>query len=144
MATTVISYPIPAYQNLPIHAEYYAPSQFFISTVILGWTTIIQTTIDMNYLIGQEVRLIIPPQFGCRQLNGLAGFVLSIPAPNQVELSINSTKNVDPFTASSATTQPQILAIGDINNGQVSTNGPQILTFIPGSFINIGPNNNPH
>jgi len=90
-------------------------------------------------MIGQQIRLIIPPQFGCRQLNNLTGYVKNIPNPNQVVVSIDSSKNVDAFTNSSATTQPQILAIGDINYGQTSTNGPQLLTYIPGSFINVSP-----
>ena len=136
---TVISYPIPVYQNLPINAQNYNPSQFFISAIALGVTTTITTTINLNYMIGQQIRLIIPPQFGCRQLNNLTGYVKNIPNPNQVVVSIDSSKNVDAFTNSSATTQPQILAIGDINYGQTSTNGPQLLTYIPGSFINVSP-----
>jgi hypothetical protein len=109
-----------------------------ISAIILALTTIVTTSADMNYVIGQECRLIIPPTFGCRQLNGLTGIVISIPSSNQVELNIDSSKNVDAFILSSATTQAQILAIGDINNGVISTNGANIpLLAPPGSFINI-------
>jgi len=137
----VISYPIPIYQNLPIHAEYYQPSRFVISNVTLGTTTTITTSEDHNYVIGQECRLIIPPSFGCRQLNEKKGFVISIPSSTQVVLDINSSVNVDPYFASSATTVAQILAIGDINQGQVNIHGQtQQLTYIPGSFTNISPN----
>jgi len=137
---TVISYPIPANQNEPIHAEYYLPTQFFISAITLGLTTIVTTTVNLNYVIGQEIRLIIPPTFGCRQLNGQTGFVISIPQTNQVEVSIDSSKNVDAFIASTATTQAQILAIGTINTGATNTQGDvNNTTFIPGSFINISP-----
>jgi hypothetical protein len=137
---TVISYPIPAYQNMPIQAGYYQPSQFFISAITLGQTTIITTTINLNYVIGQEIRLIIPPTFGCRQLNGQTGFVISTPAANQVTVNIDSSNNVDAFILSSATTQAQIVAIGDINTGVTSTNGPNIpVVSTPGAFINISP-----
>ena len=143
---TVISYPIPAYSNLPINAQYYQPSQFFISAVTLGTSTTVTTTVNNNYVIGQLVRLIIPPSFGCRQLNGATGYVLSIPNPNQVVLSINSSQNVDAFQSSPAITQPQILAIGDINTGVTSSTGRSIPTTnyntntgIPGAFINISP-----
>lgn len=137
---TVISYPIPPYQNVPITANYYQPSQFFISSITLGVTTIVTTTVDLNYEIGQECRLIIPPTFGCRQLNGVTGIVISLPNTDQVELNINSSENVDAFILSSATTQAQILAIGDINNGVTSTNGPNIpIVAPPGAFINISP-----
>lgn len=138
--TGVVSYPIPAYANVPIHAEFYQPSRFVISGVSLGYTTTVTTTLDHNYVIGQECRLIIPASFGCWQLNERKGFVLSIPATNQVVLDINSTRNIDPYFASTAQTAvAQILAIGDVNEGQINANGPlNTLTYIPGSFINIG------
>ncbi len=137
MASPIVG-PIPPYSNPPIEPQFYQPSRFVISNVTLGQTTVVTTTLDMNYVIGQLVRLIIPSSFGCRQLNEQQGFVIAIPALNQVELSIDSSVNVDPYIASSATTQAQILAIGDINSGIISSNGRSVnSTNIPGSFINI-------
>lgn len=136
---TVISYPVPAYSNVPIHAEYYQPSRFVISAITLGQTTTVTTTQDHNYVIGQLVRLIIPPTFGCRQLNESQGFVISIPSVTQVVVAINSVGD-DLFTSSLATTKAQILAIGDVNSGQINTNGRNSnLTYINGSFLNISP-----
>ncbi len=138
----VISYPIPAYQNLPIESQFYQPSRFVISDVALGATTTITTTTDVNYVIGQQVRLLIPPSFGCYQLNESQGYVLSLPAPDEVEISIDSSQNVDPYIASSSTTcVAQILPIGDLNFGAINATGRvNTGTFIPGSFINISPN----
>lgn len=104
------------------------------------------TFLDMNYVVGQEIRLLIPPTFGCRQLNGLTGIILSILA-NQVTVSIDSSQNVDEYIASSDLVQSaQIVAIGDVNNGQISSTGEVILpnggntnTQVPGAFINISP-----
>lgn len=138
---TVRSPPIPAYQNLPIEPQFYQPSQFFISNIVLGWTTIITTTTNHNYVIGQECRLIIPTVFGCYQLNQQLGYVLSIPSSNEVELSINSTKS-DSFIASSITfpSVAQIIAVGDINMGATNSQGRiNNITYIPGSFIDISP-----
>jgi hypothetical protein len=144
---TVISYPIPPYSNVPIQPQFYQPSRFVISGVSFGNSTTITTSANVNYVIGQQVRLLIPPSFGCIQLNESQGYVLSIPAPNQVVLSIDSSKNVDPFIASSSKIeQAQILAIGDINSGFISSTGRSVpitngntQTQIPGSFINISP-----
>ena len=134
----VISYPIPPYQNLPIEPQDYQPSRFVISDVTLGVTTTVTTTLDNNYVVGQLVRLIIPETFGCRQLNESQGYVLSIPAADEVVVSIDSSQGVDPYVASTATTPAQILAIGDVNTGIISSTGPNIpTTNIPGSFINI-------
>ncbi len=136
---TVISYPIPAYQNLPIEPQFYQPRMYFIEDINLGSQTTVTTTENHDYVIGQLVRLLIPPQFGCRQLNGQTGYVISIPAENQVVLDIYSVGG-DPFQSSDAVNQPQILAIGDTNSGQINTSGRSpTLTYVPGSFINISP-----
>lgn len=132
--------PIPAYQNVPINPQYYKPSQFFISDVTLGPTTLVTTTANVNYILGNLCRLIIPQSFGCRELNEMIGLVIGLPAPNQVELAIDSSQNVSAFIASSAKTQPQILAIGDLNSGAINATGLQNqTTYIPGSFIDISP-----
>jgi hypothetical protein len=135
---TVISYPIPAYSNLPIDADFYQPSRFVISNITRGQTTTVTTTQDTNYVIGQLIRFIIPPSYGIRQLNEQEGYVIAIPSSNQVTVNIDSTQ-MDAFINSSATTKAQILAIGDINSGPVNTGRTNNTTFISGSFINISP-----
>lgn len=139
MINTVLSPPIPPYQNVPIEPQYYIPSRFFISAITLGPTTIVTTTANMNYVIGNQVRLLIPPTFGSRGLNQRTGFVISIPSPTQVELDIFS-RDLDPFILSTVPTQAQIVAIGDCNTGPINAFGrTNQITFIPGSFINISP-----
>ena len=134
-----ITGPIPAYSNPPIQPQFYEPSRFQISAITLGATTTVTTTITHNYVVGQQVRLIIPPTFGTRQLNEQTAFVISIPASNQVVLDL-FTVGLDPFIASSAPTKAQILAIGDINSGIISNTGRVLSsTNIPGSFINVSP-----
>lgn len=136
--STVITGPVPPYSNLPIESQNFQPSRFVISEITLGQTTTITTTENVNYVIGQICRLIIPPTFGCTQLNELQGYVINIPNANQVTLSINSSVNVDPYISSSATTLPQILASGDINSGALNANGiNSTLTYVPGAFINV-------
>lgn len=135
---SVLSPPVPAYQNLPINTSFYKPSRFVISAITLGSTTTVTTTAANNYVVGQQVRLIIPPPFGCRQLNGKEGYVISIPTSTQVILDIYSSGG-DAYIASSSTVESaQILAIGDINSGQINSSGRiQNGTYIPGSFQDI-------
>ncbi len=213
---TVLSYPIPAYQNLPIRADYYQPSRFVITAITRGNTTTITTSVAHNYVIGQNVRLIIPKDYGSFQLNETQGYVISIPSTTQVVVMIDSTNsdafipspyvstitnaiqtnpvvlttnnnfliggyvritgvggmtelndnsyqivagnstsisigvNGAGFTAYTSggtvtltnhqNTQPQILAIGNNNSGQINSSGrSQNITYIPGSFINVSP-----
>jgi len=136
--------PIALYNNVPIQSQYYIPSQFFISAITLGQTTTITTTKNHNYVMGQECRLLIPQTNGTIQLNQMTGFVQSIPNPNQVVLNIVS-QTFTPFNSTTYPLQPQIVAIGDVNTGDINNpintiNGIiQTGTFIPGSFINISP-----
>lgn len=131
--------PIAPESNPPINPQYYLPSVFFISTVTLGQSTTVTTTQNHNFVVTQLCRLLIPPYSGCRQLNEVTGYVMSIPAPNQVVLDINSSRNVDPFTSSIAPTQPQIVPVGDVNTGPSNTSRSNQQTYISGSFINISP-----
>lgn len=132
--------PIAPYNNVPIHVDYYSPQRFEISAISLGQTTTVTTTADTDYVVAQIVRLIIPPSFGSRQLNEQIGYVLSLPSSTQVEIAIDSSQDVDAFVLSSATTRPQILAVGDINSGVQNTSGRSSTgTYIPGSFIDISP-----
>jgi hypothetical protein len=135
---TVIIFPVPLYQNLPIEPQFYKPNFFFISAISLGFITTVTTTVNHNYSIGQLVRLLIPNGFGSRQLNEMLGNVTSIPALNQVTLDINSSNSDAFMTNSNIKTQPQIVAVGDVNTGVLNTNGRtlEVLT-IPGSFTNI-------
>jgi len=133
--------PVPAYSNVPINAQYYQPRRYVISAITLGQTTLVQTTNNHDYSIGQLVRLIIPPSFGCRQLNESQGYVLSIPSSNEMILSIDSLRNVDPYVSSAATTKSQTLGIGDINSGPINNSGRvNNTTYIEGSFLDISPN----
>ena len=137
---TVISYPIPLYANVPIQSQFYQPSVFQISAISLGTTTTVTTTANMNYVVGQLVRLLIPPSFGCTQLNNVAGYVLSLPSQAQVEIAINSSQNINAFISSPAATKAQIIAVGDINSGAINASGNlSTSTLIPGSFSDISP-----
>lgn len=142
---TVISYPIPAFQNLPIQPQFYRPRNFVISAIALGVLTTVTTTTNLDYVIGQLVRLIIPPRYGSRGLNERVGYVVVVSAPNEVIIDLDSN-GVDPFIPTpvlfpnDSKTKPQILPVGDINNGFINNTGRKNQgTFIPGSFINISP-----
>ena len=82
--------PVPPYTNPPIQPENYQPRRFVISNITLGQTTLVTTLINHDYVVGQLCRLIIPPSYGCSQLNETSGYVISIPASDQVVLDIYS------------------------------------------------------
>lgn len=131
--------PIAPENNPPIHPEYYKPRVFTITAIALGKTTTVTTSVNHNYVIGQAIKLLIPPSYGSFQLNGQTGNVIAIPAANQVTVSINSS-NSNAFVIGPTTTPAQIIAIGDVNTGPINANGPlHTSTLIPGSFQDISP-----
>lgn len=133
----VISYPIPPYQNVPIAPQNFQPSQFFISAITLGYTTLVTTSVNHNYVIGQLVRLLIPQGYGSTQLNEKLGYVIAIPSTTQVTLDLNSSQ-ANPFVNIGTNTKAQIVAVGDINNGSTNSNGRNSEPlYPPGTFINI-------
>jgi len=139
-----ITGPIALYNNPPINPQFFQPWGFTISNISLGATTTVTLTIpsitDLNFVVGQLVRFLIPPTFGCRQLNQQEGYVISIPNSTDVEIDIDSSA-FDAYVASSQPTKAQLIPVGDINSGQINASGRvNNITFIPGSFINISPN----
>lgn len=131
--------PIAPYNNLPIHTDYFQPSNFNISAISRGQQTTVTTSVAHNFVVGQLVKLLIPASFGTVQLNGKSGYVLSLPSTTQVLLDIFST-NADAFISSSAATKAQIVATGDINSGAINAAGPNtVSTSAPGVFLNISP-----
>lgn len=141
MSSSFLIGPIAPESNPPIHPEYFKPSVFFISDLTVGIVTIVTTSVNHNYVLGQSVRLLIPETYGSRELNEKIGTVIGIPAADQVTLDINS-QFVNPFipVPGFGPTRPQIVAIGDINTGVISSTGRVVsLTTIPGSFQNISP-----
>ncbi len=141
----VISYPTPPYSNPPIEPQFYQPRVFDIIAIDLGYQTVITTSVNHDYVVGQLIRLLIPSKYGSRLLNERKAYVVLIPAANQVMLDISSF-GVDAFIASptflpyESQTLPQIAAIGDINSGPINALGRSpTQTYIDGSFINISP-----
>lgn len=136
MAKGVISYPTPAFQNVPIHAEFYQPHEYTIQALTLGQTTTVTTLTDNTFVIGQLVRFVMPTDSGTRQLNGMTGYIITINSTTQFVVSISSL-GMDAFTTPTSQQKAQILPIGDINMGQTNTGRTNNLTFVPGSFINV-------
>lgn len=151
MSSNITPGPIAPENNPPIMPDFFVPRVFYIAAITTGATTTITTTVPHNYVVNQTIRLVLPPQYGARQLNEQQGQVISIPAPNQVLTTIYS-QGIDPFipTPPYGPTPPQIIPIGDANNGGINntfsvgfsnltTAIPQTIVFIPGSFINVSP-----
>jgi hypothetical protein len=135
----IIQGPVALYNNVAVNPQYFKPRAFAISAIALGVTTTITTVLDMDYVIGQEVRLLIPPGDGCRLLNQTTSFVIALPSANQVTLNINSIGN-DSFNSTNTMQSAQIVAVGDVNTGAVNEEGRRNnITYVPGAFRNISP-----
>lgn len=139
--------PVPAQSNPPINPWYYQPSLFTIADITRGSTTIVTmnsnttggTSVNPNYVVGQKIRFNITFGYGMPQINKQEAYVISVPSTYTVEVNIDSRfYNAFDTSPTGATTPSQIIAIGDINSGQINSSGRiNNLTYIPGSFRDI-------
>jgi len=138
--TNFVIGPIAPENNPTIEPDFYNPSRFNITAISMGQTTTVTTSVAHNYVVGQLIRLNIPPICRAEALNGQSALVISLPSTTQVTLNIPSI-NVSAFVSAPATgSKPQIVAIGDQNSGRINASGrTNIATSILGSFINVSP-----
>lgn len=120
----------------------YLPFTCDISAIALGQQTVITTTVNHSFVIGNQVAFQIPKEYGTRQLNAVDGYVLDT-TPTTVTLNIDST-HFDAFIIPSVNPlivldPAQIIPIGDANTGYVLPGGQRPTLQIPGSFRNIYP-----
>lgn len=100
--------PVPPYNNPPINPQYYEPRVFDIEDVQLGSFTNVFTVMNHDYVIGQEVRLLIPYYSGCRQLNQMTGEYIIPPNQQAVNLVQDST------SGNSGYVKPILISINSI------------------------------
>lgn len=133
--------PIAPENNPPIHPEFFKPREFNIADITNGQTTLVTTVLPHDYVVGQLVRLLISQLFGARQFNEQTAYVINIPSTTTITLGLDSSF-FDLFVPNPtlATTQPQIVAVGDVNSGHINSHGPKCTKpWILGSFRNISP-----
>lgn len=131
--------PVPPYNNPPINPEWYKPRSYIIQSITRGPTTIVQTVLNHDYVVGQQVKMIMfLPQRGW-QFNNQTAFVISIPSVDEVEIGINSVDYNDfVYSPGYGKNKSQIIAIGSNNSGSLNPDGRfTALLTNPGAFQNI-------
>lgn len=125
-----------------LYPDLYIPFNTIVTAIGLGVSTTITTSVNHEFVVGQEVNFVIPEisasVWGTTELNGIKGFVTSIPALNQIVVNINSsafTAFAYPTSAVAALgmTFPQVIPVGDANTGYSGPIVPLPQT-IPGAF----------
>lgn len=111
-------------QNPPVEPQLYEPSNFTISNIqVSGQQTLVTTSTNHNYVVGQQVRFHIPIPYGMRQINEQAGYVTVVNSPTSFTVNIISTF-YDSYISSPTypgNTPPQVSAIGDDNLYSIGT-----------------------
>lgn len=102
-----------------------------------GFETLVTTSIDHMFSIGNLVSFVIPPQYGMRKLNRLKGYITEIPEADQILVAVD-TSNFDPFVIPTVTPPAvidpaQVQPVGDANTGYQSSTGTTLEGF-PGAF----------
>jgi hypothetical protein len=137
--------PLTRYNLGLFNSGIYTPGNNNVIAVTQSNPATVTTSLPHNYVFGQQVQFLIPPQWGMRQLNMLTGYVLSVPTPTTFTVNIDTTlfdAFVVPTQHPPAVIQSaQVAAIGDFNSGTLAPGGVLPLPqTIPGAYINTPPN----
>lgn len=134
--------PVSAENNPPIVPQYYRPGVYYITAITRGRETIITTNKANQYVVGQQVRFVIPDTYRMIELNGMQAFIQNIIDTTSFLIRLDSSQYND-FDAnpSYGPTRPQVMAIGDINSGVPANASGRTNqgTTPPGAFINTSP-----
>ena len=162
--TALSASPSGAYVKKVLYPFLYAPGVSVITAVSTGSTTAITTTTPHNLVVGQEIAVRVPSQWGITQLNSLPnsttpgspiyGYVTAVNSSVQVTVNINSS-SYTAFSSNPTVAQtpglsfPLLVAVGDVNTGGVAYSGGALYPSplvnglstingpaISGSFVN--------
>jgi hypothetical protein len=92
------------YRIIPFDPIYY-PRRRYIAAITNAAQAVVTLTVTHGYTVGQQVRFVVPEEFGMIEMNGLQGTITAVSA-------VNNTITVD--IDSSAFTAFDIPAAGDI------------------------------
>ena len=121
----------------------YLPFRCDVTNVTQGQSTVVTTSVNHGFVVGNSVTFIIPKQWGIIQLNGMKGFVTSITA-NTLTVNIDSTF-FDAFVTPTVTSptvidNAQVLCVGDANSGTLSPGSVFAKpNTVPGAYYNTFP-----
>ena len=120
----------------------YIPFKCTITAITQGTTTVVTTSVNHGFVVGNQVQFNIPEQWGIFQLNGLKGLILSITS-NTITVNIDSTKFdafITPVVVSPTVVDtPEVIPIGDQNTGYLLPGGSAPTLQIPGTYRNTYP-----
>jgi len=139
-----------------LYADLYIPELCYITAISTGTTTVITTSINHNFVVGQEVGFIIPSQWGMTQLDSAVYLqtnfqpqqaIVTAVTANTLTVNVNSTgftafSYPTSATAALGVTFPQVVPIGDQNTGYSLTSSGLVPFLgvtngtigIPGAF----------
>jgi hypothetical protein len=112
--TTGSFYPI-------LYDPLFYPRRRTITAITQATNAVITLSVTHGYIVGQEVRIHVPAQFGMTQIDGLQGAIIAIDTAtgnghNTITVNINSTgfsPFVFPLTAAVPFTPAEIVPIGE-------------------------------
>jgi len=80
---------------IPFNPRYYPPARRIVD-IVQGASTVIALNVTHNYVVGQQVRIMMPAGWGMPQINGLLGTITAIgtavsTSTNTITVNIDST-----------------------------------------------------
>ena len=118
--------------------QYYVPYVVEITAISNAYPTVVTTSPNHAYVVGNTARLYIPQAYGMSQANLLSATILAV-SSNTATMDLD-TRGFDAFSVPSpAPAQPaQLVPVGDDNTGYKSPGAvPPEYQTVPGAFTPI-------
>jgi hypothetical protein len=141
MSSSYFFGPTPIYNNPVPVPGYYIPQREVVSNIVKGQATTIYVSTTHHYVVGQLVKLFVPPPWGMREINNIPSYVIDVISSEEFAIDIDSLTFSDYIQTPKypMTTLPQVIAIGDNITGNITTTGRKSNPYPRGAFINISP-----
>ncbi len=93
----------------------FVPALATIVAITRNQNALVQTAFPHTFLVGESVKLLVPPQFGMRQMNGLVGniTVISPIFPSFFLTDIDSTSFDEFVVPVNPTQSAQVIPVGE-------------------------------
>lgn len=132
--------PNAAFNNPEINTISYFPSIHKISAItpISDRYTQITTSASNTYVVGQQVRFLVPAQYGMSELNEVTAFVTEVISDTQFLANVNTLTFTSFIPSASTRIFAFVNPIGDVNSGALNSSGRNNnQLYIDGSFRDI-------
>lgn len=90
--TQIVAGTTGSFRRIPYNPIFYPPHRF-ISSITQAQQAVVLLTVDHEFTVGQQVRFVVPEEYGMVEMNGLSGTIVAVDTvtTNTITVDIDTT-----------------------------------------------------